>query len=66
MAIRKETIEVQGTVMYCDECGKKGPEAAYENPDEVIDAAQRGGWTQDERDRDLCPACSTPTKKRGK
>lgn len=65
MSIKHETIEIAGTVMYCDGCGRKGPIAAYDNPDEVIDCAQEGGWTND--DKDLCPDCiKKPAKKRSR
>jgi hypothetical protein len=59
--IKHETIT--GTVIYCDECGERGPEAAYEDPSDVIDSAQHSGWTQDDRDRDLCKECSKPKPK---
>ena len=71
MAIKHETITVSGTVMYCDGCGKRGPESAYDNFDDTIDQAQMMGWLTGD-DQDLCDECRPqegerlPKKKRGK
>ena len=56
MTIKHETITVSGTVLYCDGCGQRGPESAYDNIDDTMDQAEQMGWTQtqlDERDKDL-------------
>ena len=69
MAVKHETITVSGTVIYCDGCGARGPESAYDNVEDCIDQMQLMGWTQDDRDRDLCKECSKPkakTKRRKK
>ncbi len=58
MAIKHETIEVSGTVIYCDACRKRGPESAYDNISDTMDMAQQDGWTQDDNDRDLCKQCT--------
>ena len=56
--IKRETITVSGTVLYCDVCEIRGPESAYDNADEVLEAAVDKGWTVDRNDRDLCSNCS--------
>ena len=58
--IKHETITVSRTVLYCDGagCRKRGPEAAYDNADDVLDSAHRSGWTQNNDGKDLCPKCS--------
>jgi hypothetical protein len=64
MAVKHETITVSGTVIYCDGCGKRGPESAYDNVSDCIDQMEIMGWTQDnKRDRDLCDECSKPKTK---
>jgi len=59
MSIKHEQIEVSGTVLYCDDCGKRGPESAYDNIDDTMDMAAQDGWgTDPENDeRDLCSEC---------
>jgi hypothetical protein len=70
--IRHETIEVSGTVLYCDGCKKRGPESAYDNVQDTWDQAEMMGWTQTDDDRDLCVECTKkkegeekPSKKKG-
>ncbi len=59
MSIKHETITVSGTVMYCDKCGKRGPETAYDNISDTIECAEMSGWTQnDAGDKDYCDVCS--------
>ena len=58
MAIRREIITVEGTALYCDRCGSRGPQVAYDDAEGVTDAAADVGWTLDDNDRDLCPKCS--------
>jgi hypothetical protein len=60
--IKHESITVSGVVMYCDECGARGDEAAYDNTEEVIEMSRGSGWTTDNRERDLCPMCSKSKK----
>jgi hypothetical protein len=60
--IKHETITVSGTVIYCDGCGKRGHESAYDNIDDTIDMAQQDGWTQSDDDRDLCDECTKEEK----
>ena len=55
--IKHETITVSGTVLYCDMCRKRGPQAAYDNPEDCAEQAEAMGWTTDERDRDVCDVC---------
>jgi len=59
MSIKHETIEVSGTVLYCDGCGKRGPESAYDNVNDTMDMAAQDGWETDPEndDRDLCSEC---------
>jgi hypothetical protein len=67
MAIKHETIEVSGTVLYCDGCGTRGPESAYDNISDTIDMAQQDGWQAGgDDDRDLCPACKDKEKAKSK
>lgn len=66
MSIKHETITVSGTVIYCDECGKRGHESAYDNVSDTIDMAQQDGWTQDDKERDLCKECSSKPKAKRK
>lgn len=61
MSVKHETITVSGTVLYCDGCGKRGPESAYDNYDDCIEQAEMDGWTQDDEDRELCKECSDKT-----
>ncbi len=56
--IRHETISVSGTVLYCDLCKVRGPQAAYDNAEEVTEAAMDSGWTTDDQDRVVCPKCT--------
>lgn len=56
--IRHETITVSGTVLYCDGCGKRGPESAYDNVSDTMDQAEMMGWKMDDDDRDLCEECA--------
>ena len=71
MSIKHETITCSGTVMYCDGCGKRGPETAYDNIEDTIDCAHMEGWEnviQDGEDgdlgdgHDLCPECVVKTR----
>jgi len=65
MSIKHETIEVRGTVLYCDGCGRRGPESAYDNADDVLEQADKDKWVLGD-DRDLCPDCAAaePKKRR--
>jgi len=62
--IRHETITVSGTVLYCDGCGKRGPESAYDNISDTMEQAEMMGWEIDDDkslladDRDLCEECA--------
>lgn len=64
------TIEVSGVVIYCDKCGARGHEEAYDNINELVLGAQLEGWTQEsggegyDRDRDICKDCSAKMKKK--
>lgn len=60
--IRHETITVSGTVLYCDGCGKRGPESAYDNVNDTMDQAEMDGWTMDDDERDLCAECTEKQK----
>jgi hypothetical protein len=60
MSIKHETITISGTVLYCDGCRKRGPQAAYDDAEDCLDQAEMMKWTQDENDRDLCDECSKP------
>ncbi|HYX21406.1 MAG TPA: hypothetical protein VFA98_11235 [Thermoanaerobaculia bacterium] len=64
--IRHETITVSGTVLYCDGCGKRGPESAYDNVSDTMDQAEMMNWTMDDDDHDLCDECSKKKDKKGK
>lgn len=55
--IRHETITVSGTVLYCDGCGKRGPESAYDNVDDTMEQAEMMNWIIDSDERDLCEEC---------
>lgn len=57
--IKHETITIGGTVIYCDGCGLRGHQEAYDNGDDVIDSAEREGWSLDP---DLCPECRKKAK----
>ncbi|MFI5302166.1 MAG: hypothetical protein ACHREM_29085 [Polyangiales bacterium] len=50
--------------MYCDGvgCDKRGPQAAYDNPDDVIEQAEAAGWELDGGVVDLCPECRAAVK----
>lgn len=54
--IKHETIYVDGTVIYCDRCKKRGYQVAYDNAEDVIMAAEQQGWQVGDGP-DLCPAC---------
>jgi hypothetical protein len=58
MSTKHQTIQVYGTVIYCDECGKRGPQEVGEDTEELVALAKEVGWTVDDQDRDLCPDCS--------
>lgn len=62
MSIKHETITLEGTVLYCDECDARGPQAAYDNPDEVLELGETRGWTQNDDGEDLCPTCRKKAK----
>jgi hypothetical protein len=62
MTTKHETITVSGLVMYCDGCGKSGPEAAYDNHDDIIEQAEMMGWTQGD-EKDFCDTCTAKQKK---
>ena len=64
MSIKHETITVSGVVIYCDECGERGHEEAYDNTNTLVEEAHRMGWTTDGDDRDLCPECSKKKPKK--
>jgi hypothetical protein len=59
MSIKHESITVSGTVVYCDGCGKRGPESAYDNISDTMEQAKMDGWDSDPEDdeRDLCSEC---------
>ncbi len=63
MSIKHETITVSGTVLYCDGCGVRGPESAYDNVNDTMEQAKMDGWGTDEEDdeRDLCSECLKKT-----
>ncbi len=64
MSVKHETITVSGLVMYCDGCGKSGPEAAYDNHNDIADQAEQMGWQQgDGETKDLCDECVAKQKK---
>lgn len=56
MSIRHESITVQGTVVYCDRCRRRGPESAYDNIDDTLDCAEQDGWSVD-GDEHVCAEC---------
>lgn len=64
MAIKHETITVSGTVLYCDGCGKRGPESAYDNAQDTFEQAEMMGWEigsttfGDAVEKDLCGECA--------
>lgn len=66
MITTHETIHVTGTVIYCDKCKARGPQAAYENVEDVCDTAEHEGWQLagmgegKDADKDLCPKCAPP------
>lgn len=63
--IKHEAIVVSGTVIYCDKCETRGPQAAYEDAESVIDEAIHLEWqTRDDNDegKDLCPKCQLKKK----
>ena len=62
--IHNETLIVSGKVMYCDGCDERGPEAAYDNVDDVTDQADQMGWTQDDVGQDYCKTCTAKRAKR--
>ena len=57
MTTKHETITVSGLVLYCDGCGRSGPEAAYDNHDDIAEQAEMMGWTQSD-EKDLCRECT--------
>lgn len=66
MPVKHETIEVSGLVMYCDGCGVRGPETAYDNHPDLEDQAEQMGWTRKDEgstERFFCDACSKPKGK---
>jgi hypothetical protein len=64
MSIKRETIAIEGTVIYCDTCHKRGPQAAYDNADEVLEVADERGWGIG--DTDVCPDCLAAPARKGK
>lgn len=65
MSIKHEPMVVDCTVIVCDECGTKGPHAAYDNAEDVIDEAERLNWHVDpDAQRDLCPTCTHASGKK--
>jgi hypothetical protein len=62
MAIKYETITVSGTVLYCDGCGARGPESAYDNINDTLEQAEMMGWETGssafgDDEKDLCVVC---------
>lgn len=57
MSIKHETITVSGNVIYCDDCGKRGPESAYDNINDTYEQADMEHWILD-ADHDQCPDCA--------
>ena len=56
MAIKHETVSADGTVIYCDDCRRRGPQIVGDDAQGVTGEAERLGWeTGDEGDR--CPKC---------
>ena len=63
MSIKHETITVSGTVLYCDGCGARGPESAYDNVADTFEMAEMDGWDVDDEDAARCPECLEKAKK---
>lgn len=71
MAIKRETVTVSGLVMYCDGCGQRGPETAYDNFDDLYDQAEQMGWepaidAEGLEAGALCDTCTKQKKTKGK
>jgi hypothetical protein len=62
MTTKYGMISVSGLVLYCDGCGRRGPEVPCDNRDGLAQCAEVDGWVQD-GDRDLCDECATKKKK---
>jgi hypothetical protein len=66
MSIKHESITVPGTVVYCDGCGKRGHESAYDNIEDTLEMAHMSGWTQNDDERDLCDDCTAEEESKKK
>lgn len=53
-------VHVVGTVIYCDECGEKGPGVVGDDAESVSVEAQIVGWDVQPDGKDLCLKCAKP------
>ena len=64
MGVKNETITVSGLVAYCDGCGIRGPETAYDNHDDLFEQLVMDGWEEDDGPL-LCDTCVAKAKRGG-
>lgn len=66
MGVKHENITVSGLVAYCDGCGKRGAETAYDNHNDLAEQMEMDGWEEDGDGKVTCDECKAKGgKKKG-